>query len=88
VRKRQPNADIRELVSMLKRLPCVFWACEGPQRPLHMITCTKCWAVRIALDHLRSLENKPPLTFEERPENERRRDRKREVALMKRLLSS
>lgn len=28
------------------RSPCTFWACEGPHRPKHMITCSHCWAVR------------------------------------------
>lgn len=30
----------------LARTPCAFWACEGPQRMQHMITCIKCSAMR------------------------------------------
>ena len=30
----------------LARTPCSFWACEGPEHPKSMVTCTKCWAMR------------------------------------------
>lgn len=40
---------IRELeyaLDNLSRTPCSFWACNGPRRPQHMVTCCKCWAMR------------------------------------------
>jgi hypothetical protein len=30
----------------LGRTPCAFWACEGPKRMVHMVTCIKCSAMR------------------------------------------
>ena len=33
-------------LTVLARTPCSFWACEGPEHPKSMMTCTKCWAMR------------------------------------------
>ena len=35
-----------EALEDLSKATCSFWACEGPQRPQHMVTCNKCWAMR------------------------------------------
>ena len=43
------SVEIQHLDATLELLsgtPCSFWACRGPQRPEHMITCSKCWAMR------------------------------------------
>lgn len=37
------------------RTSCTFWACKGPARPLHMITCTRCWGMRELQKVLRHL---------------------------------
>lgn len=40
---------IRKLDEALEQLSdceCCFWACEGPKRPRHMVTCWKCHAMR------------------------------------------
>lgn len=34
---------------------CTFWACEGPARPRHMVTCTRCWGMRELQKLLRHL---------------------------------
>jgi len=34
---------LEESLGTLERMPCQFWACEGPTlRPKHMITCCRC----------------------------------------------
>ena len=41
--------EIEYLTSALKTLsdiPCSFWACKGPRRVQHMVTCSKCYAMR------------------------------------------
>lgn len=40
----------------LERCDCSFWACDGPTRPQHMVTCTKCWAMRMVATVLASLQ--------------------------------
>jgi hypothetical protein len=35
---------------------CTFWACKGPQYPRHMVTCSRCWAVRDIQRAIRHLE--------------------------------
>lgn len=45
------------VLESMQSVDCTFWACEGPQRPRHMVTCSRCWAVRDlqrALRHLRA----------------------------------
>ena len=42
-------AEIKRLEQALESLsepPCALWACKGPQAPLPMTTCCKCWAMR------------------------------------------
>lgn len=42
-------AMVRRLEGALETMagaPCTFWACEGPKRPKHMLTCSQCWAIR------------------------------------------
>lgn len=36
---------LRRIEAQLLRTPCAFWACEGPDAPADMITCTKCDAI-------------------------------------------
>ena len=38
---------------------CSFWACEGPNKPRHMATCVKCWAMRNIATVKASLEARP-----------------------------
>lgn len=43
------NIEIQRLdaaLELLSGVPCAFWACRGPNKPRHMITCSKCWAMR------------------------------------------
>lgn len=35
-----------EGLANMERTHCTFWACDGPHKPRHMITCTRCWAIR------------------------------------------
>ncbi len=52
---------LESALANMERSSCTFWACEGPSRPRHMITCTRCWAVRdiqLVLRHLRALKSK------------------------------
>lgn len=37
---------LAEALLDLESCACVFWACEGPNRPRHMVTCRRCQAVR------------------------------------------
>lgn len=42
------NEMIRVLddaLNLLADTPCSFWACEGPEKPEDMKTCSKCWAM-------------------------------------------
>lgn len=34
---------LKQTLDTLARTPCTFWACEGPENPVHMITCSNCW---------------------------------------------
>lgn len=38
-------AKLDEALESLASIPCVFWACEGPDNPKDMVTCSKCWAM-------------------------------------------
>ena len=43
------NVEIQyldEALEFLSGIPCSFWACRGPNKPQHMITCSKCHAMR------------------------------------------
>lgn len=35
-----------EDLELLSGVYCTFWACRGPNKPQHMITCSKCYAMR------------------------------------------
>lgn len=35
-----------EALEFLSGTPCSFWACKGPGKPRHMVTCSKCHAMR------------------------------------------
>jgi hypothetical protein len=48
-----PRGTDREMVKLLESAMdglssaiCSFWACNGPRRPKHMCTCSKCYAMR------------------------------------------
>lgn len=48
---------LEQALDNLEDTACTFWACDGPQHPRHMITCTRCWGIRDlqrALRHLRA----------------------------------
>lgn len=75
------KALVRFMIHTLRRMECPFWACEGPQRPQHMITCCKCWAIREGLDWLRVQRGLKPLvyavpTFKHWESLEKRRERR------------
>lgn len=58
-----PAWMIKELESVLESLSetdCTFWACEGPTRPRHMMTCNKCWSMRQVANVKRTLERSLP----------------------------
>ena len=60
-KKVSTNQLIKELNSALEYLadtPCSFWACDGPQRPRLMCTCSKCWAMREVAKVKAALERK------------------------------
>ncbi len=47
------KASLKQLITSLEKsleelaeVECTFWACKGPTRPRHMVTCNKCWAMR------------------------------------------
>lgn len=49
---------LRAALDNMESVPCTFWACNGPNTVRHMITCTRCWAVRdmrVALRHAEAL---------------------------------
>lgn len=37
---------LNEALEFLSGIPCSFWACRGPTKPQHMVTCSKCHAMR------------------------------------------
>lgn len=37
---------LTDALKMLAGVPCSFWACKGPRRPQHMVTCSKCYSMR------------------------------------------
>jgi len=37
--------QLDEALKLLADTPCSFWACEGPDKPENMKTCSKCWAM-------------------------------------------
>ena len=38
---------VSEIIDILERVGCQFWACEGPSRPVEdMVTCVRCSALR------------------------------------------
>lgn len=58
-RRGSDNQLIQLLEDALENLSsssCCFWACEGPTRPKHMITCKKCWAMRDVATVIASLK--------------------------------
>lgn len=59
-KRRLPDRELARRVEnaleALEDTPCTFWACDGPNKPRHMVTCTRCWAVRdlrLVLRHLK-----------------------------------
>lgn len=45
-----PRQELKRLKGAIADLcdtPCCFWACEGPNRPRSMMTCTRCWNLRM-----------------------------------------
>jgi len=51
--------EAENALANMERSACTFWACEGPARPRHMITCTRCWAIRgiqRLIRHLKSMK--------------------------------
>ena len=38
--------QLDDALVLLSGVPCSFWACKGPSRPKHMVTCSKCLAMR------------------------------------------
>jgi len=44
--RRMMVAELDDALDGLAHTPCSFWACEGPNRPRHMCTCCKCYAMR------------------------------------------
>lgn len=37
---------IAEILERLEHIPCIYWACEGPdQPPEDMVTCHVCWLI-------------------------------------------
>ncbi len=47
---------LREAVEGIAGTDCCFWACEGPNRPRSMVTCTRCWNLRTLGAVLATLE--------------------------------
>ena len=37
---------LSEALDSLDWSACTFWACKGPQKPVHQVTCSRCYAVR------------------------------------------
>ena len=48
---------LRYTLSVLRDLPCTFWACEGSNKNKvqDMLTCTKCWAEYETRQHLKNV---------------------------------
>jgi hypothetical protein len=51
-------AELRTALADLERSPCTFWACDGPNRPRSMVTCSHCWGLRHVATVLTSLERR------------------------------
>lgn len=43
-------------LTTLEDTNCTFWACQGPRRPRHMITCSRCWGIRDLQRSIRHLK--------------------------------
>lgn len=45
--KTQTRKELQKVINELVSLPCVFWACPGPNAPTQgMATCKLCYAVK------------------------------------------
>lgn len=47
---------LREAIESLTDTDCCFWACQGPNRPQAMVTCSRCWSLRTLTAVLVTLE--------------------------------
>lgn len=53
---RRLTALLREALEDLSSSDCGFWACEGPNRPIGMMMCRKCAAMRMVATVAESLK--------------------------------
>lgn len=43
----QIKKELQEVINKLANLPCTFWACPGPNKPVqNMATCNLCYQVK------------------------------------------
>jgi hypothetical protein len=54
------EALLRTVLETLERMPCEFWACEGPTlNPIDMVTCRACHTLALVSNRLGIWQGEP-----------------------------